>query len=37
LVKWYYPSDDEEMLEVGEEFQRLVNVPFEHIGYDKKY
>ena len=37
LVKWFYPVDDEEMLEVGEEFQRLVNVPFEHIGYNKKY
>jgi hypothetical protein len=37
LIKWYYPDDDEEMLEVGEEFQRLVNLPFEHIGYLKKY
>lgn len=37
LVKWYYPDDDEEMLEVGEEFQRLVSIPFEHIAYVKKY
>jgi hypothetical protein len=37
LVKWYYPDDDEEMLEVGEEFQRLVNINFEHIAYTKKY
>jgi hypothetical protein len=37
LVKWFYPDDDEEMLEVGEEFQRLVSIPFEHIGYVKKY
>jgi hypothetical protein len=36
-VNWYYPDDDEEMLEVGEEFQRLVNVPFKHISYVKKY
>jgi hypothetical protein len=37
LVKWFYPDDDEEMLEVGEEFQRLVNINFEHIPYTKKY
>jgi len=37
LVKWFYPDDDEEMLEVGEEFQRLVNITFEHIAYTKKY
>jgi hypothetical protein len=37
LVNWYYPDDDEEMLEVGEEFQRLVNIPFKHISYVKKF
>jgi hypothetical protein len=30
-VKWYYKAKDEDMQESGEEFARLVNVPFEFI------
>lgn len=30
-VKWYYKAKDEDMEESGEEFARLVNVPFEFI------
>jgi hypothetical protein len=37
IVNWYYPDDDEEMLEVGEEFQKLVGLRFNHISYVKKY
>lgn len=36
-VEWYYPVDDEDMLDAGEEFEGLVNVPFEHIEYEKEY
>lgn len=30
-VNWYYDSDDESMLEAGEVFQNLLNVPFKVI------
>ena len=36
-VIWYYPDDDEDMLDAGEEFERLVDVPFKHIPYEKDY
>ncbi|HEX2935078.1 MAG TPA: DUF1987 domain-containing protein [Bacteroidales bacterium] len=31
LVKWYYPEDDEDMKEAGEEYADIVDVPFEQI------
>ena len=34
LVKWYYPEDDEDMEEAGEEYADIVDVPFEQIPYD---
>ncbi len=33
MVQWYYPDDDEDMQEAGEEYADIVNVPFEQIGY----
>lgn len=36
-INWYYPDDDEEMLEIGEEYEQLVSVPFTHISYEKKF
>jgi hypothetical protein len=36
-ILWYYPDDDEDMLDAGEEFERLVEVPFKHIPYEKEY
>lgn len=33
LVKWFYPEDDEDMQEAGEEYADIVNVPFEQIPY----
>lgn len=32
-VNWYYPEDDEDMQEAGEEFCDIIDVPFEHIAY----
>jgi len=32
-VFWYYEQDDEDMLDLGIEFQENVNIPFEIIGY----
>ena len=34
MIKWYYPDDDEDMQEAGEEYEELVEVPFEHIPYE---
>lgn len=34
LVKWYYPEDDEDMEEAGEEYAEIVDIPFEQISYD---
>lgn len=34
LVKWFYPIDDEDMQEAGEEYDEIVEVPFEHIEYN---
>ena len=31
LIKWYYEEDDEDMLEAGEDYQSIINVPFEMI------
>ncbi len=33
LIKWYYPDDDEDMMETGEEYDEIVDVPFELIEY----
>ncbi|MBN2892371.1 MAG: DUF1987 domain-containing protein [Bacteroidales bacterium] len=33
LVKWFYPEDDEDMMETGKEYAEIIKVPFEHIGY----
>ena len=33
-VHWYYPEDDEDMRESGEEYSELVDLPFELIGYE---
>jgi hypothetical protein len=33
LINWYYPSDDEDMLEAGEEYSEIVEIPFEKIQY----
>lgn len=33
LVKWYYPEDDEDMQEAGEEYADIVDIPFEQVSY----
>lgn len=32
-IQWYYPDDDEEMYEAGEEFSDVVKHPFTCINY----
>jgi hypothetical protein len=31
VIRWYYQKDDEDMLEAGEEFAEMVEVPFELV------
>ncbi len=31
VVKWYYDEDDEDMQESGEDFQEIIELPFEMI------
>jgi hypothetical protein len=33
LIKWYFPNDDDDMKETGEEYEQIVDVNFEHIEY----
>ena len=30
-IKWYFDEDDEDMQESGEDFQEIINLPFEMI------
>ncbi len=31
VINWYYKADDENMLEAGEDYQAIVNVPFKMV------
>ena len=31
VINWYYEQDDEDMLEAGEDYQAIINVPFKMI------
>lgn len=33
-VKWYFPEDDEDMEEAGEEYADIVDISFEQISYE---
>ena len=30
-INWYYEEDDEDMLEAGEDYQAIINIPFKMI------
>ncbi|GAB4378254.1 MAG: DUF1987 domain-containing protein [Salibacteraceae bacterium] len=30
-INWYYGEDDEDMLEAGEDYQAIINIPFKMI------
>jgi hypothetical protein len=36
LIKWYFPEDDEALQEAGEEYDDLIDVPFELITMESK-
>lgn len=31
VVQWYYEEDDEDMLEAGEDYEAIINIPFKMI------
>ncbi len=31
VINWYYEEDDEHMLEAGEDYQAIINVPFKMV------
>ena len=31
MVRWHYPEEDEDMMEAGEEYSEMVDVPFEMV------
>jgi len=37
IVNWYYPEDDEEILDLGEEYEGLVELQFRHISYLEEF
>ncbi len=32
-IKWYFPTDDEDMMEAGEEYADIVDIPIELVEY----
>lgn len=30
-INWYYEEDDEDMLEAGEDYQAIINIPFKMV------
>ncbi len=36
-VSWYYPEDDEDILDLGEEYAGLVDLTFRHISYLQEF
>ncbi|MBR9832470.1 DUF1987 domain-containing protein [bacterium] len=31
VINWYYEEDDEDMLEAGEDYQAIINIPFKMV------
>ena len=32
-IKWYYESDDEDMLEMGKDYESMVHIPIDFYEY----
>jgi hypothetical protein len=35
-INWYYEEDDEDMLEAGEDYQAIINIPFKMIEVEEE-
>ncbi len=36
VINWHYEEDDEDMLEAGEDYQAIINVPFKMIQIEEQ-
>ena len=36
LVKWYYDESDEDMMEAGEDYEDLLDTPFEFVALEEE-
>lgn len=36
IINWYYEEDDEDMLEAGEDYQAIINIPFKMIEVEEE-
>lgn len=36
VINWHYEEDDEDMLEAGEDYQAIINVPFKMIEIEEE-
>lgn len=36
VINWHYEEDDEDMLEAGEDYQAIINVPFKMIEMEEE-
>ena len=36
IIQWYYEEDDEDMLEAGEDYQAIINIPFKMIEMEEQ-
>ena len=35
-IHWYYPEDDEDMLEAGEDYEEILQIPFKYVSYEEE-
>ncbi|MGM0496894.1 MAG: DUF1987 domain-containing protein [Bacteroidota bacterium] len=35
-IHWHYPEDDEDMLEAGEDYEEILQIPFKYISYEEE-
>ena len=34
-IRWHYPEDDEDMLEAGEDYEEILQIPFKYISFEE--
>ena len=34
-IQWHYPEDDEDMLEAGEDYEEILQIPFRYVTYEE--
>jgi len=35
-IQWHYPEDDEDMLEAGEDYEEILQIPFRYVTYEEE-